>query len=168
MKTSKWQFIAGLAVCALCLATAAATKKQITRPFAERVHQVVVADLGPVQGLVPWDDFPLVHWVIREETGQATHLGRIVSKGEGWFNVLTGDSSGSGHVTTASGDILAWTMKFNDDGTATTIFEGLTGRFTGAVGSATGVITVEGVTYEGDGRYEVRTQTFEAKGLLSY
>ena len=164
LKRLSWLFITGLAVCALWqVTTAAGTKKQVTKPFAERAHQVVVADMASLGY-----DFPFIHWTIREEVGEATHWGRFVSEGEGRFNVLTGENTGTGEVITASKDILEWSLAYNPDGTATVDWIGISGRFTGATASAVLRITVEGVTSEGDGRYAVYTQTFEGKGTITY
>jgi hypothetical protein len=104
---------------------------------------------------------PTFKWVILEEAGEMTHVGRYHCEGAG----VVGPSGimGSGTLTTASGDTLLWKA------TGSTVeLTGLTGRFTGAVGSFEATRTVTNMEFSPDGRYQTVTYSQYGVGTITY
>jgi hypothetical protein len=143
--------VAGLTACAILLGANATADQPRTKDLKFHGQNVVMVDL--------WS--PAFNWIILEETGEMTHVGRYVCEGGGWFG--PGGIQGSGTLTTASGDVLLWKA----DGPTVTL-TGLSGRFTGAVGSFEAVRTVTNVEFSPDGRYQIITYSQEGVGTITY
>lgn len=105
-------------------------------------------------------------WSILEETGQMTHVGRYVCEGMGqlWPNWTM---TGSGILTTASGDTLAWVVSGSPLDSMVEL-KGLSGRFAGAVGSFKVTRTVTNIDYSPEGRYQFLTYVQSGVGTITY
>lgn len=101
------------------------------------------------------------NWVILEESGEMTHVGRYNCEGGGV--VGPGGIVGSGTLTTASGDTLVWEA----EGT-TVRLAGLTGRFAGADGYFEATRTPTNVEVSPDGRYQIVTCSQHGIGNITY
>ncbi len=104
---------------------------------------------------------PTFNWVILEEAGEMTHVGRYHCAGGGM--VGRGGIVGSGTLTTASGDTLLWEA----EGT-TVRLTGLTGRFAGAEGYFEATRTPTNVEFSPDGRYQIVTYSQYGIGSITY
>jgi hypothetical protein len=103
-----------LAACLVWPGASATAKQSHTRSLEFHGYSVIMID--------PWS--PTYDWVILEEGGQMTHVGRFECVGGG------AGAQGSGTLTAASGDSLHW------EAAGTTVWlTGQTGRFAGAVAS---------------------------------
>jgi hypothetical protein len=147
MKTSKTAAIgaACLAACIILFGTEATARQPQTKPLKFHGYSVMMFDMAS----------PTLDWVILEEGGQMTHVGRFecVGSGSGY--------TGAGTLTAASGDTLRW-----EAAGSTVWLTGETGRFTGAVGSFE-VIRTE-TNREFDGRYLTLTYSTCGNGTMSY
>jgi hypothetical protein len=153
MKTTKTAAIvlAYLTACAILLGIDATAEQPQTKDLKFHGQNVVMVDL--------WS--PVFNWVILEEMGEMTHVGRYVCEGGG--RIGPGGIQGSGTLTTASGDVLLWAA----NGPTVTL-TGLTGRFTGAVGSFEVTRTVTNIEFSPDGRYQIITYRQQGVGTITY
>jgi hypothetical protein len=97
--------------------TKGARGNQVARPYKTSISETVVVDLREEsQGI---DEYGVYFPFTIEGSGQATHLGRFSSSGEGRFYVLvfetgTTEVVGSGTVVAANGDELNWEFVAED------------------------------------------------------
>jgi hypothetical protein len=134
--------------------TNATARQPQAKDLAFHGSSVIVVDL--------WS--PTKAWYILEETGQMTHVGRYVCEGNGQFG--PGGMEGSGILTTASGDTLTWKASGGPP-VSTIALSGLSGRFTGALGSFD-VTRTETNREILDGRYLVLTYVQSGVGTITY
>jgi drug/metabolite transporter superfamily protein YnfA len=122
MFKTKRNIVLALAICALLLPMTVSAKGQVTRPF--KIHGNVTVVISLLDGSL-----------VGTETGEATHIGRYSSEGEGSF---TGIGNATGVLTAANGDALFWSevvtpiseVAYRIERT----FTGGTGRFENASG----------------------------------
>jgi hypothetical protein len=136
------------------LCTNATARQPQTKDLAFHGSSVVVVDL--------WS--PTKAWFILEETGQMTHVGRYVCEGSGQFG--SSGMTGYGILTTASGDTLDWIAN-GSELTSTVTLTGISGRFTGAIGSFDVIRTLKNREIL-DGRYLVSTYVQSGVGSITY
>ena len=128
MKRTYRQWVFGLALCALLPLVTAGSKPLKERPFQSRGEATLLMNLD--NGT--WTEIT---------SGVATHLGAFTGTASGDL------SGGTGTVTAANGDTIDWSVVFEENDidfdnmtvltTGTLFWEGGTGRFANASGSAT-------------------------------
>lgn len=116
------------------------------RPFRVRATRTERLEMHPGVVVVPptYEQAMAVTFRIVEESGEATHLGRIQNAGTGLL-LPTGGISGYGSATAANGALLHWLVEGTVDpatGIASIVlhFAGGTGAFEAAVGTSEGVV----------------------------
>ena len=129
----------------------AAAKQMQVKPLKFHGYNTIVIDR--------WS--PTFNWVILEEAGEMTHVGRYHCEGGGTMSL--GGAVGSGILTTASGDTLRWEAK----GTMVRL-TGLSGRFAGADGWFEATRTVTNDELSLDGRFRTITYSQEGVGTITY
>jgi hypothetical protein len=151
MIAKKRTLIAGLAVCAVALATLGNASKPIQRPLTVKATAVWVVSLGDGSATC-----------IQE--GEATHLGHFTAMGTGTWdlgNFLV--VSGGGTVTAANGDFINWTVGKNNS----VILPGGIGRFSLANGGFSTKIVGEPLIVPGPVAVSVTVQ-YVGTGTLQY
>jgi len=155
MFKTKRNIILALVLCALLLPTTLIAKKQVERPF--NIHGDVTVVISLLDGSFTGT-----------ETGEATHIGRYSSDGEGQFDL---DNNGSeiGILTAANGDKLFWTEEITGGTAIERIFTGGTGRFENASGGFSTAITPDVEFIDIDGvPYLIVTFSYRATGTITY
>jgi hypothetical protein len=156
MKKSNWQFIVGLALCALLPVMTATAKDVVQRPFKAHGQSVIRLDLSQLD--LNTLEAP---WSIVDEIAVGTHTGRWNSSGSGTYSVVTGAMVGSGFITLASGDLIWWSSANNE-----ITMTGGTGRFANVSGSFVEDMTITSEMEEGP--YVIITVEFTASGTIAY
>lgn len=151
MFKTKRNIVLALALCALLVPMTASAKHQVTRPFKIQGDVTVVISLldGSFTGT---------------ETGEATHIGRYSSEGEGSFDLNTMNGTEIGVLTAANGDNLSWTEAISP-GNIDRTFTGGTGRFENASGGFSTAITPDVVV---DFPFVIVTFRYRATGTITY
>ena len=144
--------LAALAVCALLPLAWASQKNPVPRPFKMQAHSQMVVSLV---------DFSTV----ATAWGEATHCGKCVSFGWGWFNPLAWELIGSGTIIAANNDEIF----YDCPNTIQTVITGGTGRFEGATGEFS-VVSIEQTGMELDPFAGTMTLSFvwTASGTICY
>jgi hypothetical protein len=164
MKTTKFNIVLGLAVCALLLSTAVIAKHPVERPFKIHGNNTIVGDFASI-------DIDPVYgpYVSLEATGcgVATYSGRFELVGEGRLYLDAGFTEGSGTTTAANGDEVHW-ESFEISGTqeGTVTFTGGTGRFENASGGFSFESTVTEEKW--DGTVMTLTYSYTGTGTTTY
>lgn len=153
MKTSKAAVIGSTCLVAgmILLGVGAVAKEMQTKPLKFHGSNTIMIDR--------WS--PTFNWVILEEVGEMTHVGRYRCEGGGRMSP-TG-AMGSGILITASGDTLRWEAV----GTVVRL-TGLSGRFEGADGWFEATRTVTNDELSPDGRFRTITYSQEGVGTITY
>jgi len=117
------------------------------RPMQSRSEGVESVDLVffPSQPPMP---LPVANWEILTEVAQVSHLGRSTNQGLGMLDLITGQVTGSGTLTSANGDQLYWVATETSLGPTgpvdlTLHWAGGTGRFDAATGAINGPLELE-------------------------
>lgn len=154
MKTSKAATIGAACLAAGMILFGASVSAEQPQTKALKFHgyNIIRIDL--------WS--PTYQWEIIEEGGEMTHVGQYECDGGGVVGP-GGVIMGSGTLTTASGDTLWW-----ETSGSTVNLTGLTGRFTGAVGSFEATRTVTDVQFSPDGQYRIVTYSQYGTGTITY
>lgn len=109
-------------ICAFLLPVMGGAKRQVERPWRIQGNMTVVLDLSTMT------------WV-SEDWGEATHMGRYASHGEGYvLDPYLANGEGVGVNTVANGAEVFWEM-VAENGIWTVSFVGGTDRFKDAAGS---------------------------------
>jgi len=156
MFKTKRNIVLALAVCALLLCTTVTAKHQVTRPF--KIHGDVTVVISLVDGSL-----------VGTETGEATHIGRYSSAGEGSFDLGSGSGTETGVLTAANGDELNWVEEITPISQVASrivrTFTGGTGRFENASGGFSYEITPDVVV---DFPLVILTFSYMATGTITY
>ncbi len=159
MKGTHKQLAVALGLCALVLGTIAGAKAPVRRPLAWTGISTVVVDFSQVMTGGP------ITWKVESESGNMEHLGLYTSNGEG---VLVFDSQGNmgligdGYLTAANGDKVFWHAERWGTNPFVLTFNGGTGRFLNATGTAT-----EQTVVLSDVDWTI-TQSVTGTGTISY
>lgn len=151
MLKTKRNIVLALGVCALLLPVTLIAKHPVERPF--KVHGDVTVVISLVDGSL-----------VGTETGEATHVGRYSSEGEGSFDLGSGSGTETGVLTAANGDELCWTEAIRP-GNIDRTFTGGTGRFENASGGFSTAITPDVVV---DFPFVIVTFSYRATGTITY
>jgi len=159
MSKTKRNIVLALALCGLLLPMTVRAKDLVERPFKLHSERTIIVDLR---------FYPICPWWIESESGEATHLGLYTNSGEGTVDLRTGESTGSGEITAANGDIVYWDGYKSGD-TLIMTYTGGTGRFEGASGSVTIAFTTvaAGPDPEYPWLYRI-TFSFSGTGTITY
>jgi len=153
MFKTKRNIVLALALCALLLPVTVSAKHPVERPF--KVHGDVTVVISLLDGSFTGT-----------ETGEATHIGRYSSIGEGSFDLDTWDGTEIGVLTAANGDELSWTEEITGGAViARTFTTGGTGRFENASGGFSTAITPDVVV---DFPFVIVTFSYRATGTITY
>jgi hypothetical protein len=148
-----------LALAAGALLPAGSVRANPAVPFKDHGQMTIVANLS---------GFPIVT-AVDQATGEATHLGQYSNAAYVTVNFITGLVSGEGQYTAANGDTLNYTVvqPLQPPNTpAVVTFNGGTGRFADATGSATA--SASNVTTVQQGSLLIITQDLTTVGTISY
>jgi hypothetical protein len=152
MNTRKNKWIVTLAICALLMPCASASDK-IERPFKMRAQGTLVASL--IDGSYA-----------AAESGQATHTGRLANEYSGYLDLQTLlFASGAGVMTASNGDELSWEVS-GPSGAG--VFTGGTGRFEGATGALTWVVTDLTISFDLNSMTVTMVYVYTGSGTITY
>lgn len=119
--------LAILAISALCLSSAAGTKKQVTRPYT-----LTGVTVGEITAVTATETDVAITFSL-ESVGQASHCGRYSNVGSATLSLVTGMGTAEGTFKAANGDLIYWVGVI--EGTTLTVTgTGGTGRFAGGSG----------------------------------
>lgn len=156
MVTKRRLIIFSFVVCVLVVAALGVSKSMQERPFKISGDIRLTIDITTCSAAG-------VCYALREDWGEATHLGRYTSVATGvMVNVITGYVGGSGVMTAANGDQLFW----DKNGDSLTITGG-TGRFDNASGEFDTSHPPATVTYPNP-YTAVVTHPFQGSGTITY
>jgi hypothetical protein len=124
-----------LALAAGALLSAGSVSAHPAVPFKDHGQFTIVANLQDV--FVDKSTGDLIVPGVVQQTGEATHLGRYSLTIHDEHDLTTDATWGAGQYTAANGDTLNFTLDEPPNGPAVLTFNGGTGRFAGATGSAT-------------------------------
>jgi hypothetical protein len=143
-----------LAACLPIQPAAASLNNPVTRPVKViEGHLTIVID--PLTGQYQFTDLA---W--------ASHVGLAPNSGAGVLNLSTGQFiSGSGTIIAANGDTLTWIVGTTPN---TVVYTGGTGRFEGATGGLSVVVTSQTLLSVNPDGTLTFLMTYEGEGTITY